>query len=343
MRQASINRAAIADMAECRAAIQKGSRSFYAASLLLPNDVREAAYALYAFCRYSDDFIDVGGGDARAISKLRDRLDDVYRGRPRRSAFDRALARAAETHAIPKLHPSALLEGLAWDAAGRRYQTVDDLFDYAARVAGSVGAMMAVVMGACEKEALARACDLGVAMQLTNIARDLGEDARAGRIYYPLDWFFEAGIDPDAWLQKPACTPTVREMTRRMLDIADGFYARGETGIDFLPPDCRAGIVAAARIYSAIGDAIRANGDDSVSSRAFVSTRRKLTILAGALAAPNFSCASPRDQPLAANAFLIDAVKSRAGRRGDQSDAPGRVLDMFLKLERRERQFMIAK
>ncbi len=98
----------------------------------------------------------------------------------------------------------ALLEGFAWDAAGRRYDTLDDLLDYAARVAGAVGAMMAVLMGVRDPALLARACDLGVAMQLTNIARDVGEDARAGRLYLPLAWLREAGIDPDAFLADPA-------------------------------------------------------------------------------------------------------------------------------------------
>ena len=89
----------------------------------------------------------------------------------------------------------------------RRYETLQDLDAYAARVAGSVGAMMTLVMGQRAPEIVARACDLGVAMQLTNIARDVGEDARAGRLYLPLQWLREAGIDPDAWLAKPVFTP----------------------------------------------------------------------------------------------------------------------------------------
>ena len=102
--------------------------------------------------------------------------------------------------AIPAALPEALLEGLAWDAEGRSYETIDELFDYAARVAGAVGVMMALIMDVRSPQALARACDLGVAMQLTNIARDVGEDARLGRIYLPRQWLREAGIDADAWL-----------------------------------------------------------------------------------------------------------------------------------------------
>ena len=96
--------------------------------------------------------------------------------------------------------PDALFEGLQWDCEGRRYEDLEALHAYAARVAGAVGVMMALLMGVRDADALARACDLGVAMQLTNIARDVGEDARAGRLYLPLDWLREAGLDPAAFL-----------------------------------------------------------------------------------------------------------------------------------------------
>ncbi len=111
---------------------------------------------------------------------------------------------------MPRALPEALLEGLAWDAQARRYATLSDLYDYSARVAAAVGAMMCVLMGVRDADALARACDLGVAMQLTNIARDVGEDARERRLYLPLDWLAEAGIDPDAFLDLRAATRPIR-------------------------------------------------------------------------------------------------------------------------------------
>ena len=122
---------------------------------------------------------------------------------PGRIDADRALAHVVHRLAIPRLLLDALLEGFLWDANGRRYETLEEVHDYAARVAGTVGAMMALVMGAHTQRALARACELGVAMQLTNIARDVGEDARNGRLYLPRAWLREAGIDPDAWLRAP--------------------------------------------------------------------------------------------------------------------------------------------
>ncbi|MHA7871053.1 MAG: phytoene/squalene synthase family protein [Hyphococcus sp.] len=320
--------------------IRTGSRSFYAASLLLPKPVRNAAYAIYAFCRYSDDVIDLGAGDAQAVRDLQRRLDRAYDGDPCPTAVDRAFCRVVREYAIPKTLPAALLEGLAWDAEGRRYETIDALYDYAARVAGSVGAMMSVLMGARSKNAIARAGDLGVAMQLTNIARDVGEDARAGRIYLPISWLEDAGVDIDGWLAAPVPTAAVSAVTRRLLTTAEDYYERGLAGVDYLPVRCRAGIVAAADIYADIGRVIAANNYDSVSSRAVVSTRRKLMMLAHALASPNFAYASAADAPLDANVFLVDAVAETEGSQAPleaTTSAAAGVLDLIIRLERRDR------
>ena len=118
-------------------------------------------------------------------------------GRPR------ARARWCTATAIPRALLDALLEGFVWDAQGRRYETLEELHDYAARVAGTVGAMMALLMGARGPARWPAPATSGVAMQLTNIARDVGEDARDGRLYLPRAWLREAGIDADAWLRAP--------------------------------------------------------------------------------------------------------------------------------------------
>ena len=175
-----------ADMAACRALLKGGSRTFHAASKVLPRRVSDPAIALYAFCRLADDAVDLGDNRAAAVERLKERLDRAYRGQPMDQAADRAFADVVARFSIPREVPEALLEGLAWDAEGRRYETLPELYAYAARVAGTVGAMMTLVMGQRTPEIVARACDLGVAMQLTNIARDVGEDARAGRLYLPL-------------------------------------------------------------------------------------------------------------------------------------------------------------
>ena len=135
-----------ADIAACRALLKEGSRTFHAASKGLPRRVSEPAIALYAFCRIADDAVDLGSDRTTAVGRLKDRLDLIYRGQPRNFAADRAFAHVVARFSIPRELPEALLEGLAWDAEGRRYETLPDLYGYAARVAGAVGAMMTLVM-----------------------------------------------------------------------------------------------------------------------------------------------------------------------------------------------------
>jgi phytoene synthase len=157
--------------------------------------------------------------------------------------------------------PEALLEGLAWDAeGGRRYEDLPALEAYAARVAGSVGCMMAVLMGVRDRAALARACDLGVAMQLTNIARDVGEDARAGRLYLPLRWLREAGVDGDEWLVRPVFDPAVAGVVRRLLLAADELYRRAGAGIAALPSDAGPESAPPGLLYAGIGREVERRG-----------------------------------------------------------------------------------
>lgn len=274
-----------ADLAACRAQLADGSRTFLAASRLLPRPVRDSACALYAFCRSADDAVDLDTVDElAAVARLRVRLQRIYEGNPLPTPADRAMARVVTRHALPRELPEALLDGFEWDARGRRYETIEALQDYAARVAGTVGAMMAVLMGRRSAECVARACDLGVAMQFSNIARDVGEDARRGRIYLPLQWLREAGIDPDAWLTNPRFDARIGAVIRRLLTTADALYLRAEAGIGLLPAACRPGIQAARVLYAEIGREVERRGCDSISQRAVVSRTRKAALLAQALA-----------------------------------------------------------
>jgi phytoene synthase len=140
--------------------------------------------------------------------------------------------------------------------------------------------MMAIIMGARSPQAQARACELGLAMQLTNIARDVGEDARNGRLYLPRDWMRDAGIDPDAWLRAPAFSPALGSVVSRLLAEADTLYERAALGIPALPRDCRPAIQAARLVYADIGREVARAGFDSVSRRACVSSQRKLGLMA---------------------------------------------------------------
>ncbi|MGG5811506.1 phytoene/squalene synthase family protein [Falsiroseomonas sp. CW058] len=297
------------DLAACQALLAGGSKSFRAAQLLLPRRVAAPAAALYAFCRIADDEIDLAEGGAGALARLAARLDDAYAGRPQSGPVDRAFAHVAARFAIPRALPGALLEGLAWDAEGRRYEDLPALEAYCARVAAAVGAMMTLLMGVRDAPAIARACDLGVGMQLTNIARDVGEDARNGRIYLPLSWLREEGVEPEVWLAAPRFTPAIGRVVARLLAAADACYARSEAGIPLLPRDCRAGIGAARFVYAGIGRAVERQGLDSIAARAWVPGRRKAWLMLSGLRALAWrvgeGAALP---PLPATRFLVEAV-----------------------------------
>lgn len=301
------------DLEHCRQAIKHGSLSFYAASHMLPSRVRDPALALYAFCRLADDEVDLKEDKTGSVLALRDRLDLVYAGRPRNAAPDRAFAAVVDGFDMPRALPDALLEGLAWDAEERRYQTLSGLFDYSARVASAVGAMMTVLMGVRDPDALARACDLGVAMQLTNIARDVGEDALEGRLYLPLDWLAEEGIDPAAFLADPRPSKRIRRLTKRLVMEANRLYYRSEAGIPALPAACRPGIWAARLIYSGIGRELGKMGYDSISARARTSKTQKIGWLMQSALHSTASLVMPTSavlyaRPLPEIRFLVDAT-----------------------------------
>jgi len=327
-----------ADMAQCRETIRTGSLSFHAASRLLPARVRDPALALYAFCRLADDAVDDTNDKAPAVLGLRDRLDLVYAGRPRNTAADRAFAAVVESFEMPRALPEALLEGLAWDAVGRRYDTLSGVLDYSARVAAAVGAMMCVLMRVRDFDALARACDLGLAMQLTNIARDVGEDARAGRIYLPLAWLDEVGLTAAGFLANPVADDRIRSLTRRLLSEANGLYLRSEAGVPALPLACRPGIFAARHVYAGIGAAVARNGHDSVTRRARTSARQKLGWLGLSVVRSGISLLAPGPATLHAapspeTAFLVQAA-ARQPQRFARSEA---LLSVFAQLEAQDR------
>jgi 15-cis-phytoene synthase len=322
------------ELAACHALMRGGSKSFFLASLALPRRVRAPAAALYAFCRVADDAIDNSSEPARALDGLRSRLDAIYAGRPGAELADRALAGAVADIGLPRALPEALLEGFAWDAEGRAYETIEDLHAYGARVAGTVGAMMALAMETRDARSLARACELGVAMQLTNIARDVGEDARLGRIYLPRAWLREAGIDADAWLAAPHFDARLARVTARLLAEADRLYARGECGVSGLPRDCRPAIQAARLVYAEIGHELSRRGLDSVRQRTVVGTGRKLTLMLRAasalLVAPGHPMsAGAASPPLPAVRFLVDAAASAELPRRTYYQRTLRMLDHF--------------
>ncbi len=329
----------IKDLQECVATMRDGSKSFFAASRILPQRVRDPATALYAFCRITDDVADAVDAEPDAILKLRERLDRIYQGTPDDIAADRALSIVVKEFDLPISLPLALIEGYEWDTRFKTYDTLEDLLDYCARVAGTVGAMMCVIMDRREPETLARACELGLAMQLTNIARDVGEDAANGRIYLPLSWLREAGLDPQAWLAKPEFNDEIASVIARLLKHADVLYSRAENGISDLPWDCRPAIQAARLIYAEIGRQVEKLNLDSVSTRAYVPSKRKVVLLAEAFTAISkiFSRQLKVDADKAIQ-YLVDAVIEVPHEKRFDGTAHDRLLWFVDLMERQERR-----
>lgn len=313
------------DLEHCRAAIREGSYSFHAASKLLPAKVRDPALALYAFCRLADDEVDFGTDKPAAVLALSERLEHAYQGRPRNNPTDRAFTAMIEEFDMPRALPEALLEGLAWDGMERRYATLSDLRSYSARVAAAVGAMMCVLMRVRDEQALARACDLGVAMQLTNIARDVGEDARERRLYLPTDWLEEEGMDIEKLFANPIASPRLKKLTKRLLTEANKLYLKSEPGIGRLPLTARPGIFAARHCYDAIGRNLARNGHDNINHRATTTGGHKMRLLGLSMVRAGLASVLPESpviyaRPLAETAFLVEAAAHQSPNKDAWSD-----------------------
>jgi phytoene synthase len=266
--------------------MRDGSRSFAGAARLFPPRMREAAVLLYAWCRHCDDQIDgealgqrgAPGNDAarrQRLEWLRERTRRSLRGESMSDPVFIAFQRVVHEYAIPERLPLELLEGFAMDVDGRRYPDVDALRVYCYHVAGTVGLMMAHVMGIRDAWTLDRAQDLGIALQMTNIARDVLDDAWTGRVYLPLCWLEEAGV-PAGEVAEPRNRPRVAAVVARLLAEADRYYASGDRGIGRLPLRCAWAVAVARDVYSAIGWRVRRLGPAAWDQRTVVPRWRKL-------------------------------------------------------------------
>ncbi len=259
--------------------LKQGSVSFHTAAKLLPQRLRDPITTFYAFCRLADDSIDYARDKVASLNKLKMRLDRCYENKPLAQPVDRAFADLILTHPIPRPLIDMLIEGFEWDTKERHYKTISDVRAYSVRVASTVGAIVALLLGVRDRDTIDRACSLGVAMQLTNIARDVGEDANANRLYLPTDWLEERGVKPDDFLLNPTADPAITDCIECLLEEAARWYEHAEAGIARLPRDARAGIFAARHIYADIGRVIRRMDYDSVNQRAIVTNRRKVALL----------------------------------------------------------------
>ncbi|MDZ5458617.1 phytoene/squalene synthase family protein [Azohydromonas lata] len=277
-----------------RQVIQAGSSSFAAAARLFDPGTRRSTVMLYAWCRHCDDVIDgqqLGHGQREgrrdhSLQRLQE-LETLTRRAcaGRRSgilAFD-GLAEVVRQHGIPPALPLEHLAGFRMDVEGSRYETLADTLLYCYRVAGVVGLMMARVMGARDAAVLDRACDLGLAFQLTNIARDIVEDAAIGRIYVPLQWLHTAGVAADE-----VCDPRHRQalagVAARLLAAADPYYASARAGLAALPVRSAWSVATARDVYREIGRKVHARGPQAWDTRARTSSAEKAWFVARGMA-----------------------------------------------------------
>lgn len=288
------------------ALLRRHGRSFHFAGHFLPSAPRRRATRLYAFCRWVDDLVDedqaTGGGDwDNPLEPIVQGLAAQETALPRLADF---LALARET-GIPMAAPRHLLEGLRLDQGTVAIADEDALRRYAYRVAGSVGVMMAAVLGLEDRRGFAHAIDLGIAMQLTNMARDVAEDARRGRRYLPANWFEPARV-PESTADLARCEPAIRQATRRLLAMAESYYASGEAGLAWLPSRVRPGIRIAARVYREIGTMIERQNHSPLAPRARVPAWRKAAIAWRGLTVPSFRRGG-WNQPVAAHNHALHA------------------------------------
>lgn len=280
-------------IANSEVSIAQGSQSFAAAARLFDRATRDDAVMLYAWCRHCDDVVDgqtlghaqqdnFRDGQHHRLDLLRSQTAAALDGQQTDDPIFEALRRVVQRHQIPARHPQELLAGFEMDVANRHYATIDDTLDYCYHVAGVVGVMMAMIMGARDPKVLDRACDLGLAFQLTNIARDVIDDARVGRVYVPADILKRHGIervDPDDLSQRAGLHTAALEL----LALAEQYYASAYIGMGALPARSAWAIAAARRVYRAIGSKLRAGGPAAWNQRVSTTKAEKLGLLGLAL------------------------------------------------------------
>ncbi len=288
-----LNRAQL--VAHARDTIREGSKSFAAASRLFGRTTRERVWLLYAWCRRCDDLADAQdmGGTLGDQAGAQDRLAEIraltakaFAGQPTGDPCFDAFGLVAHECGITPAMAEDVIAGFALDADGWRPQSEGDLMRYCFHVAGAVGVMMAVVMGVPPRreDVLDRACDLGLAFQLANIARDVAEDAQGGRCYLPAEWLAEKHI-PESEIMAPRHRPALAELAARLVELSQQHEQASRIGAAQLGFRQRWAILSAAGIYGAIATEVGHRGEAAWDERVHTSGRAKLGSVAKGLAA----------------------------------------------------------
>jgi phytoene synthase len=266
--------------------LSRQGKTFSLAGKVLPREARDDAAVLYAWCRRADDAVDSGPNETRAarLTALRRELGSIFAGQPQSDALAAAFQDVARRRAIPESYPNALLDGMEMDLAEVKLASVSELTLYAYRVAGVVGLMMCHVLGLRDQRALVNAAHLGIAMQITNICRDVHEDWARARLYLPAELLDEHGLGSLGDELGRELSRQHRERlartVERLLEIADCYYRSADRGLAALPVRAAWAIRSARLIYAAIGTELRRRGNDVFAGRAVVPLWKKLCLTA---------------------------------------------------------------
>ena len=250
--------------------LEKHGKSFYWASFFLPNKNKDAASELYSICRYFDDLADEAPTDQS--EKLKSEFEQICNN------VDHPINKFFRSNDIPIQILGDLIQGLIQDQKLVRIQTEEDLIEYSYQVAGTVGLMMQPLILVKNKDANKHAVDLGIAMQLTNIARDIYEDAIMNRVYLPKEWLKEISIEH---LKRDSTEEIQTQMSailRKLIDLSEIYYQNGFSGMKYIPIKTRLAIFFAAKIYRAIGMKIKGNNYQYSNERVYLNKLNKLWV-----------------------------------------------------------------
>lgn len=254
------------------------AKSFYLAAQFLPKEKREAAYAIYAFCRVSDNIVDHPGKHPQAeLDEWKAATKDAFaKGKSNQPVLD-AFVKTCQAYAVPNSYAFELLDGMQLDLEKNRYETFDELYDYCYRVASIPGLMMTHVFGYEDPLAKSHAVELGIAMQLTNILRDLHEDYQNGKIYLPQEELRRFGcIESDFGKEK--MKNELQQLVLFQVSRANEYYQKSQQGIRMISPDSRLGVMLCRELYGGILTEI-GKGNRRLHQRVVVSDWKKYLIL----------------------------------------------------------------
>lgn len=256
--------------------LKQHGKSFYFAGKFLGTDVLRNCARLYAFCRTVDDLVDLASSPESARLELQRIRTDLKSGKKTADLLD-FVELSHEFNLNPEV-TQHLLDGMEFDLKPVRIRDVPGLLKYCYQAAGTVGIHMATILGAHDKVAVYHAIDLGIAMQLTNIARDVIEDAKRDRVYLPQTWI--GGLIPHEIVHPDQATEAIiRTGVKSILRLAETYYESGISGICYLPPRSRVGIYIAARLYAHIGTVLKGWGYDIWRGRAYVGYSQKVMLM----------------------------------------------------------------